>query len=116
MQFLKPRTNPKKLDLDHEGEELKKRNEELGRELKESLEREIRVREELEKTSRRLQVVEEAEERLCFQLGELEAEAVDQAREYHAKSLALLDQLSQANQLLQINNIAISSSPHALAK
>ncbi|KAK6936580.1 hypothetical protein RJ641_033610 [Dillenia turbinata] len=116
MQFPKPRSSPEKLGLDHEGGELRKRNEELERELKESLEREIRVREELEKTSRRLKVVEEAEERLCIQLGELEAEAVDEAREYHAKILALMDQLSQANQLLQINNVVISSSPRALAK
>ncbi|XP_012087648.2 protein RESPONSE TO LOW SULFUR 2 [Jatropha curcas] len=79
---------------------LKKRNEELERALKESKQREEQMREELQKTWRRLQVAEEAEERLCTQLGELEAESVHQARAYNARILSLLDQLSQAHHLL----------------
>ncbi|KAA8533507.1 hypothetical protein F0562_031059 [Nyssa sinensis] len=59
---------------------LRKRNEELERELKKSVEREEKMKQELQRTFERLKVTEEAEERLCFQLGELEAEAVDQAR------------------------------------
>ncbi|KAK9292845.1 hypothetical protein L1049_020825 [Liquidambar formosana] len=82
-------------------EEMRKRNEELERELKKSQEREEKMRLELQRTWERLRVAEEAEERLCSQLGELEAEAVDQARAYHARILSLMDQLSQAQKLLQ---------------
>ena len=80
---------------------LRKRNEELERELRKSKEREERMKEELRRTWDRLRVAEEAEERLCVQLGELEAEAVDYARDYHARVLSLMDQLSQAQKLLQ---------------
>ena len=80
---------------------LRKRNEELERELRKSKEREERMKEELRRTWERLRVAEEAEERLCAQLGELEAEAVDYARDYHARVLSLMDQLSQAQKLLQ---------------
>ncbi|KAF8379857.1 hypothetical protein HHK36_029306 [Tetracentron sinense] len=54
-----------------------------------------------QRTSQRLRAVEEAEEMLCSQLGELEAEAVDQARAYHAQIKSLMHQLSQAQLLLQ---------------
>ncbi|KAH6813623.1 hypothetical protein C2S51_022641 [Perilla frutescens var. frutescens] len=80
---------------------LRRRNEELERELKESLEREARMREELARAMGRLRVAEEAEERLCSQLGELKAEAVDEAREYRARIFELLEQLSGATKLLQ---------------
>ncbi|KAL2226852.1 protein RESPONSE TO LOW SULFUR 3-like [Sesamum indicum] len=77
------------------GEEaLRRRNEELERELKKSLEREERMREELMRASQRLRVAEEAEERLCCQLGELEAEALAHARESRARILELMEQLS----------------------
>ncbi|KDP24770.1 hypothetical protein JCGZ_25170 [Jatropha curcas] len=79
---------------------LKKRNEELETALKESKQREELMREELQKTWRRLQVAEEAGERLCTQLGELEAESVNEARAYNARILSLLDQLSQAHHLI----------------
>ncbi|GFP94307.1 hypothetical protein PHJA_001575200 [Phtheirospermum japonicum] len=83
------------------GEEaLRRRNEELERELKKSLEREERMREELTRALARMTVAEEAEERLCCQLGELEAEAVDQAREYRARMMDLMEQLSGAKELL----------------
>ncbi|XP_042016552.1 protein RESPONSE TO LOW SULFUR 3-like [Salvia splendens] len=84
---------------------LRRRNEELERELRESLEREERTRAELTRTMERLMVTEEAEERLCSQLGELEAEAVGQAREYRARIMELMDQLAgmpqQANLISQ---------------
>ncbi|XP_021285637.1 protein RESPONSE TO LOW SULFUR 3-like [Herrania umbratica] len=77
--------------------ELRKRNEELERELKQSREREEVMRKQLTKAWERLKVVEEAEERLCSQLGELEAESVNEARAYNARILSLMDQLSKAN-------------------
>ncbi|PIN08655.1 hypothetical protein CDL12_18764 [Handroanthus impetiginosus] len=87
------------------GEEaLRRRNEELERELKRSLEREERMKEELMRTLQRLRVAEEGEERLCCQLGELEAEAVDQAREYRSQIAELMEQLSGVKKLLQLNS------------
>lgn len=89
---------------EEEGEEevrLRRRNEELERELKESKRREERLREELQAVLDRLRVAEEAEERLCLQLGELEVEALEQARGYHARITTLMDQLSRAHLLLQ---------------
>ncbi|KAJ4952251.1 hypothetical protein NE237_029083 [Protea cynaroides] len=85
-------------------EALKERNQQLQRELKKSLEREEKMRKELQSTSQRLRAVEEAEERLCFQLGELEVEALEQARAYHAEIRSLMDQLSKAHKLLQASN------------
>ncbi|KAH6809742.1 hypothetical protein C2S51_027525 [Perilla frutescens var. frutescens] len=82
-------------------ETLKRRNEELEKELRSSLEREERVKEELQRTWERLQLAEEAEERLCSQLGELEAEAVDHVREYRAQITLLMEKLSLAHKLLQ---------------
>ncbi|XP_059628876.1 protein RESPONSE TO LOW SULFUR 3-like [Cornus florida] len=93
-----------------EEELMKKRNEELERELKESLEREEKMKQELQRTWQRLMVAEEAEERLCTQLGELEAEAVDQARAYQARLLSLMDQLSLAQKLLQSASISLPNS------
>ena len=86
---------------------LKKRNEELERELRKSQEREERMKAELQKTFERLRVAEEAEERLCSQFGELEAEAIDQARSDHARILSLLNQLAQAQRLLQSASVSL---------
>ncbi|XP_031107828.1 protein RESPONSE TO LOW SULFUR 3-like [Ipomoea triloba] len=83
-----------------EEEVLRKRNEELETELKRSLEREETMRREVQRTWERLMVAEEAEERLCSQMGELEAEAVEQARAYKARVTSLMDQLSAAQMLL----------------
>ncbi|KAG6438367.1 hypothetical protein SASPL_103308 [Salvia splendens] len=80
---------------------LRRRNEELERELRESREREERMRAELARAMERLRVADEAEERLCSQLGELEAEAVGQAREYGARIVELLEQLSGAKEMLE---------------
>ncbi|KAM7504955.1 hypothetical protein LguiB_003859 [Lonicera macranthoides] len=92
---------------------LKNRNEELERELERSAEREEKMKKELQRTWERLRVAEEAEERLCTQLGELEAEAVDQARSYRARMLSLMDQLSAAQKLLQSANYSIASPPNS---
>ncbi|XVF51127.1 hypothetical protein PTKIN_Ptkin04bG0159900 [Pterospermum kingtungense] len=90
-------------------DQLRKKNEDLEKELKESREREEEMRKELQKIWRRLTVAEEAEERLCAQLGELEAESVNQARAYNAQILSLMNQLSKAN--LVVNNDHRSPSP-----
>ena len=93
---------------DEEELRLRKRNEELEKELRKSQEREELMRKELQRAWERLRVAEEAEERLCSQLGELEAESVHQAREYNARVLSLMDQLSRAHPL------QASSSPSLL--
>lgn len=80
--------------------ELKKRNEELEEELKQSKEREEQVKRQLQSAWERLRVAEDAEERLCSQLAQLEAESLLQARHYHARILSLTDQLSHAHSLL----------------
>ncbi|CAA0831282.1 response to low sulfur 2 [Striga hermonthica] len=79
---------------------LRRRNKELEREVKMGMEREDRMKEELRKVWRRVAVAEEAEERLSSQLGEAEAEAVNQAREYRARVMDLMRQLSHAHGLL----------------
>ncbi|CAI9767767.1 unnamed protein product [Fraxinus pennsylvanica] len=93
-----------------EHEVLQKRNEELEKELKRSLEREENMKRELQRTWDRLRVAEEAEERLCSQLGEFEAEAVDQARAYRARLMSLMEQLSTAQKVLQQASISVPSS------
>lgn len=85
---------------------LRRTNEELERELRKSLEREEIMRAELTRALERLRVAEEAEERLCSQLGELEAEAVGQAREYTARIVELLEQLSGVKKLLQTSSFS----------
>lgn len=74
--------------------ELMKRNEELGREVSKGKEREERMKEELKRTRARLNMVEEAEERLCYELGDLEAEAFAHARDYQLRIKYLTDQLA----------------------
>ncbi|CAK9172444.1 unnamed protein product [Ilex paraguariensis] len=95
---------------EEEEEVLRKRNEELEKDLKKSLEREERMKLELQRTWERLRVAEEAEELLCSQLGELEAEAVDQARTYRTRVLSLMEQLSTAQKLLQAASISLPNS------
>lgn len=89
---------------------LMRKNEELERELRESRAREERARDDLRRTTERLRVAEEAEERLCSQLGELEAEAVVQAREDRARMVLLMEQLSQAHRLLQAASISLPAA------
>ncbi|ONK73816.1 uncharacterized protein A4U43_C04F35680 [Asparagus officinalis] len=80
--------------------ELMKRNEELKREVSEGKEREERMKEELATMRQRLRMVEEAEERLCSELGDLEAEAVIQARAYKLQIKYLCDQLKLSRGIL----------------
>ncbi|KAK3404142.1 hypothetical protein EUGRSUZ_K00481 [Eucalyptus grandis] len=89
---------------------LIRRNEELERELRESRERQERAQDELRRTAERLRVAEEAEERLCSQLGELEAEAVMQARENRAQVVLLMEKLSQAHRLLEAASISLPAN------
>ncbi|KAI3778224.1 hypothetical protein L2E82_07349 [Cichorium intybus] len=90
-------------------EMLRRRNEELERELKKSIEREEKMKMELQKAWERLRVAEDAEERLCSQLGELEAEAMDQARDYRERLITLMEQLSAAQKLIQSASVQIPS-------
>ncbi|KAF7816590.1 protein RESPONSE TO LOW SULFUR 2-like [Senna tora] len=90
--------------------QLKKRNEELEKELRQSKEREELMMRQLQSAWERLRVAEDAEERLCSQLAELEAESLHQARDYHARIVALMEQLSQAHDLLKANS-SISLPP-----
>ncbi|KAJ1294884.1 hypothetical protein BS78_01G180400 [Paspalum vaginatum] len=83
-----------------EAEEMRRRNAELERAVAEAAVREERLRRELEAALRRLAVAEEAEERLCVQLGELEAEAVAQAIEYQENVRALSQRLAFADGVL----------------
>ncbi|KAG7560240.1 hypothetical protein ISN45_Aa05g017810 [Arabidopsis thaliana x Arabidopsis arenosa] len=71
-----------------EMEELRRRNIELSREVEE-------MKTEMIKLWQRTVVAEEAEERLCSQLAELEVESLDQARDYHDRMLFLMDQISR---------------------
>ncbi|RWW14123.1 hypothetical protein GW17_00022128 [Ensete ventricosum] len=93
-----------------EVEELRRRNTELEREVRERRAREEEVRAELERTRARLRVAEEAEESLCAQLGELEAEAVAHARACHLRIKELSDQLELARRaVLSRSSLSLSS-------
>nr|XP_043617055.1 protein RESPONSE TO LOW SULFUR 3-like [Erigeron canadensis] len=82
-------------------EELQRRNEELERELVMSIQREEKMKTELQRLWEKVRVAEDAEERLCSQLSDLEAEAVDQTHEYRAHLMALMEQLSAAHKLIE---------------
>ncbi|XP_020588891.1 protein RESPONSE TO LOW SULFUR 1-like [Phalaenopsis equestris] len=84
-----------------EAEELRRRNLELERELGDRKSREAEMRRELERTKERLAAAEEAEERLCAQLGELEAEAIEQASEYNRRIKMLSDRLAEAQRRIE---------------
>jgi len=86
-------------------EEMKRRNAELEKAVAEAAAREERLRRELEKALARLAVTEEAEERLCVQLGELEAEAVEQAIEYQERVRALSERLAFVDGVLRSSGI-----------
>ncbi|XP_039133983.1 golgin subfamily A member 6-like protein 10 [Dioscorea cayenensis subsp. rotundata] len=92
---------------EEELEELRKRNAELERKVKEGREREERLATDLERVLERLRTVEEAEERLCAQLGELEAESVAHARSYHHRIKELHDRLANAQRILDSSSSSI---------
>ncbi|ESQ32007.1 hypothetical protein EUTSA_v10005368mg [Eutrema salsugineum] len=71
-----------------EVEELRRKNGEMEKAVEE-------MKKEMLQLWRRTQVAEEAEERLCSQLAELEAESLDQARDYHSRILFLMNELSR---------------------
>ncbi|RCV05646.1 hypothetical protein SEVIR_1G098900v4 [Setaria viridis] len=72
-----------------EAELLRRRNAELEREV-------AALRAELGAARRRADTAEEAEERLCAQLGDAEVEAVEIAREYQARVEDLARELAAA--------------------
>ncbi|KAG6384915.1 hypothetical protein SASPL_153738 [Salvia splendens] len=90
-------------------EALRWRNVELERKLRSILEGEESMEEELRMTWQHIRLVEE---RLCSELDELEAEAVDNAMESRAQiTLLLMEKLSASNELLQslsLNNLSHS--------
>ncbi|XP_013714027.2 protein RESPONSE TO LOW SULFUR 3-like, partial [Brassica napus] len=75
-----------------EMEELRRRSRELEREVEE-------MKTAMLELWRRTVVAEEAEERLCSQLAELEVESLDQARDYHDRVVFLMDQISRLSSL-----------------
>jgi len=89
------------VDAGREAEEMRRRNAELERAVAEAAAREERLRRELEAALARLAVAEEAEERLCVQLGEMEAEAVTQAIEYQERVRALSERLAFADAVVR---------------
>ena len=72
-----------------EAELLRRRNAELEREV-------AALRLELVAARRRAETAEEAEERLCVQLGDAEVEALELARAYQAQVQALAVELAAA--------------------
>ncbi|KAL3846039.1 hypothetical protein ACJIZ3_003442 [Penstemon smallii] len=80
---------------------LQKRNDDLEKELKSSLEKEERTKEELVKTWKRLRAAEEGKERLICQINEFEAEAIDRVRKYKSRVALLTEQISLAQKLHQ---------------
>ncbi|KAI4340965.1 hypothetical protein MLD38_025750 [Melastoma candidum] len=107
-------------DVEHGGLgelNLRKRNEELQRELRRSLKREETTRSEMERGWARLHAVEEAEERLCSQLGELEAEAYEQARRYRVRIAELTEKLDRAFLCLStVKNVGCKEAIAALPR
>lgn len=73
-----------------EVEELRRKNGEMEKEVEE-------MKKEMLQLWRRTQVAEEAEERLCSQLAELEAESLDEARDYHSRIIFLVNELSRVS-------------------
>jgi len=84
--------------------ELRLINERLLQQLEESRRQEAEMRAELEETRIRFLTVREAEERLCTQLGEFEAESVEQAQAYNQEIISLTQRLNHAEHLLSAAN------------
>ncbi|KAM0071038.1 putative protein response to low sulfur [Helianthus debilis subsp. tardiflorus] len=82
-------------------EDLKRRSEELERELMKSLQREEKMKAELQRLREKVRVAEEAEERLCSQVGDLEAETVNHAQEYRSHLVGLMEQLEAAHKFIE---------------
>jgi len=89
---------------EEEMKDLRLINKCLLHQLEESRRQEAEVRAELEETRIRLLNVREAEERLCTQLGEFEAESVEQAQAYNQEIISLTQRLNHAEHLLSAAN------------
>ncbi|CAN7099212.1 unnamed protein product [Brassica rapa subsp. narinosa] len=88
-----------------EMEELRRRSRELEREVEE-------MKTAMLELWRRTVMTEEAEERLCSQLAELEVESLDQARDYHDRVVFLMDQISRLSSL----SIVSSTPPKTMVR
>ncbi|CAH8313865.1 unnamed protein product [Eruca vesicaria subsp. sativa] len=73
-----------------EVEELRRKNGEMEKVVEE-------MKKEMSQLWRRTQVAEEAEEHLCSQLAELEAESLEEARDYHSRIIFLVNELSRVS-------------------
>jgi len=89
---------------EEEMRELRLINQRLLQQLEESRRQEAEMRAELEETRIRFLTVREAEERLCTQLGEFEAESVEQARAYNQEIISLTQRLKHAEHLISAAN------------
>jgi len=89
---------------EEEMRELILKNKRLLQQLEESRRQEAELRAEVEETRIRLLTVREAEERLCSQLGEFEAESVERAQAYNQEIISLTHRLNQAERLLSAAN------------
>ncbi|GLJ07139.1 hypothetical protein SUGI_0059560 [Cryptomeria japonica] len=85
---------------EREVEVLRSKNVQLKQVAEESQKHQAHLQAELEKMRMRLLKTEEAEESLCSQLGELEADSVLQARNYNHQITSLKHQLAQMQALL----------------
>eukprot|EP01018_Ginkgo_biloba_P026358 Gb_25233 [translate_table: standard] len=97
------KSNGKHTTVDVEGleiDQLKSHNWQLEQQLKESQRREKELRAQLEEMRIRLSTAEEAEERLCSQLGDMEAEAVEEAQSYNREFNSLQQRLREMENLL----------------
>ena len=89
---------------EEEMRELRLKNRSFLQQLEESRRREADLRAELEETRICFLTVREAEERLCSQLGEFEAESVERAQAYNQEISSLTHRLKHAEQLLSAAN------------
>ncbi|GLJ07145.1 hypothetical protein SUGI_0059630 [Cryptomeria japonica] len=82
-----------------EKEALRCENMKLQRQVEESQRYEAELMVDLEKVRMKLFKSEEAEEWLCSQLGQVEAESVIQAQDYNHQIISLKEQLAQMQAL-----------------
>ncbi|KAF3335605.1 hypothetical protein FCM35_KLT20112 [Carex littledalei] len=95
--------------MEQELQSLRKRNKELEKEANEGREREDLLRQRLMHARARLRVVEEAEERLSVEIGELEGDALEQTRAYESHIQQMLDQLALAHKIIAASKNATRS-------
>lgn len=76
------------------------RNQQLGRLLRESREREAAAALELEDANEQIRQLIDAEERLCVQLGDLEVEAIEEGRRYPSQIAALTARIEEQDKFI----------------